>query len=74
MPLIDLFLQVPVVDHHAVRDSMDLLHLVASHIVGLCERHLTERRLLQRGISLIQEQRHKEALERSLKLSQVKAL
>ena len=73
-PLIDLFLHVPVVDHHAVRDSMDLLHLVASHIVGLCERHLTERRLLQKGISLIQEQRHKEALERSLKLSQVKAL
>ncbi|WP_300524482.1 PocR ligand-binding domain-containing protein [Aminiphilus sp.] len=72
--LIENFLSVSVVNEQAIRDAMDLLHLVASHIVGLCERHLTERRLLQRGITLIHEQRNKEALERNLKLAQVRAL
>ncbi len=72
--LIEKFLEVPVVDHERVNSGGSLLRLVAANVVNLCERRLTERRLLEKSLALMREQRDKEALERNLKYSQVKSL
>lgn len=72
--LIERFLQVPVVDEEQINSGGALLRLVASHVVTLCERRLTERRLLQKGIALMKEQMDRESLERNFKLSQARNL
>lgn len=69
-----LFIGTERVDRRIIREAMDFLHLVTSHIVEMCERFLTERDLLQRGIAFAQIQRNKEALERSIKQTQLKSL
>lgn len=69
-----LFLATERVDRRLIREAMDFLRLVTSHIVEMCERFLTETDLLQRGIAFAQMQRNKEALERSLKQTQLKSL
>ena len=69
-----LFINTERVNRRVIREAMDFLHLVTSHIVEMCERFLTERDLLQRGIAFAQIQRNKEALERSLKQTQLKSL
>ena len=69
-----LFLGTERVDRRLIRKAMDFLHLVTSHIVDMCERFITERDLLQRGITFAQIQRNKEAMERSIKQTQLKSL
>ncbi|MDD4365320.1 MAG: PocR ligand-binding domain-containing protein [Synergistales bacterium] len=72
--LVERFLQVPVVDEERINSGGSLLRLVASHVVTLCERRLTERRLLQKGIALMKEQMDRESLERNLKQNQLRNL
>ena len=69
-----LFTATEQVDRRIIRKVMDFLQLVTSHIVDMCERFLTERNLLQRGIAFAQMQRNKEAMERSIKQTQLKSL
>jgi len=68
------FLALPVVDETTVLNAMNLLNVMASHIVELCERHLIESKLLHRTMELVKAQRDKEMLERNLKMAQLKAL
>ncbi len=68
------FMQIPVANKDRIQNGARLLQLVASHVVSLCERRLAERRLLEKGLELMKEQRDREALERTLKLSQIKSL
>ena len=72
--VIQKFMAVPVVDQETVNSGGALLRIVAANVVNLCERRLTERRLLEKSLALMREQRDKEALERNLKYSQVKSL
>ncbi|WP_423232934.1 sensor histidine kinase [Aminirod propionatiphilus] len=72
--LVERFLKVPVVDEERVSSGGALLRLVASYVVTLCERRLTERSLLQKGIALMKEQMDRESLERNLKQSQARNL
>ncbi|HOJ82438.1 MAG TPA: PocR ligand-binding domain-containing protein [Acetomicrobium flavidum] len=68
------FLALPVVDETTVLNAMNLLNVMASHVVELCERHLIESKLLHRTMELVKAQRDKETLERNLKMAQLKAL
>ncbi|MBC7321623.1 MAG: PocR ligand-binding domain-containing protein [Acetomicrobium sp.] len=68
------FLALPVVDESTVMNAMNLLNVMASHVVELCERHLIESKLLHRTMELVTAQRDKEMLERNLKMTQLKAL
>jgi len=68
------FLSLPIVDETTLLNAMNLLNVMASHIVELCERHLIESKLLHKTMELVKAQRDKEVLERSLKMAQLKAL
>jgi ligand-binding sensor protein len=72
--LIDNFLKIPMVDEEQLRRSAMLLKLVASHIVTICEKHLSERKFLEKGIAIMKRKVNKEALERNLKQAQVRSL
>ncbi|MBO8154524.1 PocR ligand-binding domain-containing protein [Thermovirga sp.] len=72
--LIESFLKIPVVDEEQLRRSAMLLKLVASHIVTICEKHLSERKFLEKGITIMKRKVNKEALERNLKQAQVRSL
>lgn len=72
--LMELFMSCPVVDKERLHSGMGTLQMVASQIVSICEKKLIETKLLEKGLALMQEKYDNQALERSLKTSQVKAL
>jgi len=72
--LIDRFLEIPVVDEEQLRRSAELLKLVATHIISICEKHLYERQFLEKDISIMKKRVNKEALDRNLKQAQIRTL
>jgi ligand-binding sensor protein len=72
--LIPEFLSLTVITEKDLHAALELLAVIASHVVSLCERRLAETRLLSQSLALMKEQRDREALERRLKLAQVQAL
>lgn len=72
--LLDLFLDAPVVERESIDQGGELLKLIASHVVELCERRLAEKKLLVKDLILMKEKYDKQSLERNLKISQIKAL
>jgi len=71
---VDLFLRIPVVDEEEIHRSASLLKLVASHIVNLCERYITEKSFWERGMVRMRKMVDRELLEKSLKAAQLRSL
>ncbi|MCF4112797.1 MULTISPECIES: PocR ligand-binding domain-containing protein [Dethiosulfovibrio] len=72
--LLDLFMEAPVVPREVIDQGGELIKLVSSHVVELCERRLAEKKLLVKDLVLMREKCDKQSLERNLKISQIKAL